>query len=455
MRYFIFLVLFLAALLAPNPLATPRVLAATEGALYLSPLTAQYEVGDQFRAQVWLKVGGYQIKRVDIGISYPEDFLEVIALQPNPNVSASPADISFDNKKGSIKFVGNLTESFSEDSSLTSILFKVKSKGTGRVDLIKTTEIFTEEDLPVPLRLSGGLYTLKLPKAGTSPKQQSLETEIEKMISDEPPVVTISNSLSQDSILRGEELRLLGVTTLPGARIEFSVDDGLVIDKVFANGAGEWEWSPSANLPPGVYAVKITAVNPREETEKFVEWIEIEVNNFEVTKSLYKIKIDTKASRFRPGEILPFVLRVFKVGFVADSSTTTGAVGLETLATDEEAADEIEAETINPMPPQKGLVRYRVEDSNQNILEENEEEVVISGVELVLEKQVDLPVDAVLGIYNIYAELIFNDEPIDFAGTEFTVRGGLSSYKIELFFGGVVILLFILYFVWLKRVRKV
>lgn len=400
---------------------------AGTASIQISPLQGRYETGEKFTVKVWLKVGDYAISDVSADISFSEDFLEVISLKLADVFEAAGkyGKNNYDNEKGNIHLEGKASAGMKEDGSLASIVFKVKKKGSSRVELVKTSKMRTPEGLQIPIKIASSLYQLS--ESGSAASQSNVsQPASETAVFDEGGPTGIANYVSaSSSVLIGQPPYLAGQTDTAGARIEFDIDEGLAIDRVYADQDGNWSWYLPRNLLPGVYAVKVTAINPQDSKKRKVDWQEVEVRILDASRSLYKIAIvsSTLPKKVSSGAKLPFTIKISHAGSTGDDKQLQNTF----------------------------TISYYIEDANHGIIYDNQESAVFTGSDLKLGRVAEIDKKAVNGQYTIYASMKLGDDLISVDSATFKVRGSLFKYFI---IAGLLMVAAITVGMLFKRVKK-
>ncbi len=374
---------------------------ASEASVQISPLQGTYNEDQTFTVDVWVKTGGYSVGQVSADISFSEDFLQVVSISlADYFKSTNEYGVNnFDNEKGNIHVEGEIENGLKEDGSLATITFKVKKSGTARIDLFKTTRVLTTDNLTIPLRTADSVYQLE--KKGTTSVniQQVNITE-----TDEGGYKGISNSISTSSILIGQPPQLFGKTDTPNALIEFDVDQGLAIGKTTADQQGDWNWSLSRRLLPGIYAVKITATNPQDKKKKETDWQEVEMRIMDVSRQLYKIIVvsSTLPKNVYPNSKLPINFKIINLGNASSTNQLKNTF----------------------------RVSYYIEDPSRSLIYDNQEDVVFTGQDVTLTREIEISKEAVKGNYTIYATMKLDDELVSMDSATFKVRASTYKYLI-------------------------
>ncbi|EKD43370.1 MAG: hypothetical protein ACD_72C00311G0002, partial [uncultured bacterium] len=283
--------------------------------------------------------------------------------------------------------------------------------GSAALSLYPTTQVFVNGQ-PYPTKLSPSMYYLK-ESDGTTSAEQNKETEEEILSEDntDDPIFNISTS----SILKGEQPTINGTTKNPGARIEINLDGGLVTDRVFANGAGEWSWTLPPSLLPGTYAVKISVLDAFTQKIRQSDWIEAEVVKMDVSKTLFKLTLDSTSNKAYLGKNYNFTLGLMNLG-------------------------------NQDISENQYTVEYYIEDPNYSTIGEDEiildKEVFEDDKEIKL--NVAIPKDSPIGEYSIYAKLKMGQEEVDSQMINFSVAKE-KNYLLIVF--GVTIILMIAWIV--------
>lgn len=403
-----------------------RAANAGTASMQISPLQGRYEVGEKFTVNVWLKTGDYAIGQVVTDVSYSEDFLEVVSLKLADIFEATNkyGKNNYDNEKGNIHIEGKASVGMREDGRLASIIFKAKKNGSGRVEVVKTSKIYTLESLQIPLKISSSLYQLSV-SGGAASQSDVQQADDNVIVSDEGWLVGITNSISTSSVLIGQPPYLAGKTDAASARIEFNIDEGLAVDRVYADQDGNWSWYLPRNLLPGVYAVKITAINPQDSKKRKIDWQEVEVRLMDVSRSLYKIAVvsSTLPKKISTGAKLPFTLKISHVNSAGDSKQLQNTF----------------------------IVAYYIEDASHSIVYDEKETVNFTGSDLKIDRVAEVDKDAVEGQYTIYTSMKLGDDLISADSATFTVRGGSFKYFIIIGLLAVIVIIIGVLFKMMKK----
>jgi len=378
--------------------------------LLISPLQGRYEVGTTFMAKLWLKVDNYPINKFFADIVFDEDFIEISSLEMASFVTSdSTASSSFNNKAGLASVAGLINGGMKEDGAVAKIYFKVKQKGMARVRLKQTSKIFTNEGWQVSLTTGPSTYQLLEKDSSTSVDKEDTKYII---TSEEGGFSGISNKISSSSALVGNPPFLKGVTDILSARIEFDIDDGLIVDRVFTNSQGIWSWYLPRILPAGNYAIKITAIHPEDIKKRHIQWVESEVRVLDAALALYKIYINTSTLPQSPSPGDQITLDLHMPALLGNTDNK-----------------------------KQFRLSYYIEDADNNIFYENEEDIIHLGKKLELSKTIHLPKGATEGKYIIYVNIKYNDEMIFADSASFTVSSGFPKYAFFSFLGLVIILI--------------
>lgn len=167
------------------------------GALFLSPSSGNYKVGDSFSVLVNLDTGGESINASTGHINFDNSKLQVVSLTYAQSVFSIWTEIpAFSNQAGTISFSGGVPSPGYTGSSGTvlRIIFKAKSYGQAPVNFLSGSILANDgKGTNIADGLRGAFFTLTSPFAPVSdeevtPKKNPTLKEAEKAIS--APIVT-------------------------------------------------------------------------------------------------------------------------------------------------------------------------------------------------------------------------------------------------------------------------
>jgi len=389
---------------------------ARDAIIYVSPITAQYQVGSVVPIKLWLKVGEFPINKFEIVGSFSEDFLELEHLSVADYIQSNSSTTKFDNEGGTFTVNGKIEGGLVEDTAVATLFFKVKKEGSAGINLYPVTTVFVN-DQPYPIGLSSAMYFLR----ADAPKKTIID---ESLLNDDLGLATSAsdNEIVNSSIFIGEPPLIKGIVKSSGSRIELSVDNGLVEDRVFANGLGEWLWPLPTTLLPGAYVVKISVIDTGAMKIKQVDWIDVEVIKTDVSKNLFKLIVDSTDRNIKPGDSFNFNFSLLNLG-------------------------------NQGIPSDQYTVEYYIEDEGQSTILEDEvklnQEILDSHQAII--RSVLIPKDGKAGEYSIYAKLKMNNEEIDSFVYKFKV---LKNFNFLIWILGGAVAILVLAWVIIKKISR-